>query len=78
MYVPEIVWLINQNDPASAFSARKTYTPQTGKIGDIGNVFAQAFSTDKFKATNIVQIIVKDRLGKTSTVTGSIYKVGGQ
>ena len=76
MYVPEIVWLINQNDPVSAQSARKTYTPETGKISEVGNVFAQTFSTDKLKATNIVQIIVRDRLGKTSTVIGSLYKVG--
>jgi hypothetical protein len=76
MYVPEIVWLINQNDPASAQSARKTYTPETGKISEVGDVFAQAFPTEKLKATNIVQIIVRDRLGKTSTVTGSLYKVG--
>jgi hypothetical protein len=76
MYVPEIVWLINQNDPVSAQSARKTYTPEKGKISEVGNVFAQTFSTNTLKATNIVQIIVRDRLGKTSTVTGSLYKVG--
>jgi hypothetical protein len=75
-YVAEIIWMINQDDPLTVQSVRKNYTPQTGVIGPVGNVFANSFGTTRFKGTNFVQILVRDRLGKTSQVIGSFSVAG--
>jgi hypothetical protein len=76
MYVQEIVWIINPDDPATIQSVRNTYTSQTGAVNSVGTMFSCDFSTAKLKGTNTVQIVVKDRLGTTSSVLGSLYIAG--
>jgi hypothetical protein len=76
-YVSEIVWMINRDDsPPAAQIFRQSYNPQTGAIGVVGNVFAHQFQTAPLKTTNTVEIVVKDKYGRTSSVYGSLYKAG--
>ncbi len=74
-YVSEIVWIINEQGPG-AFLARETYDTNTGKIGDVGDVFAYLFPTAGLKGANEVQIIVSDHYGNKSSVFGSFYIAG--
>jgi hypothetical protein len=76
MYVQEIDWILNPEDPATIQSVRKTFTSQTGAVSPTGTEFFCDFSTAKLKSTNIVQIVVKDRLQTSSSVLGSLYIAG--
>ena len=75
-YVPEIVWIVNENDLSAAQSVRKDYSAQDGAIGPVGKVFTCSFSTAKLMGTNDIRIIVSDRRQKTSEVDGSLYIAG--
>ncbi|MCX7726728.1 MAG: hypothetical protein N2053_07750, partial [Chitinispirillaceae bacterium] len=76
-YVEEILWIINENEPAPFFTFfREKFSEEEGKIPPKGRLFTHNFLINNLKGTNIVKIIVTDSNGNSSMISGVFYVAG--